>query len=196
MVERILDAALALIEERGVDGATTVAIAERAGLSVGSLYQYFPNVDSIILELARRWLSAFPENIKSRQEEPAPINWIELERQINRFVVDLGQVYLSFRSVLPLLNAMYAKPGLLQIVREHDAKIVQMHAEWLRSINPALEDAVARRLGLVMLEMGHSCMTTAVGLPRNEFELVVQDLQIMHLALLGPHLNLLPDRSR
>jgi AcrR family transcriptional regulator len=50
---RILDAAARVFEERGYAG-TTNQIAEQAGLSVGSLYQYFPNKDSILVELIDR----------------------------------------------------------------------------------------------------------------------------------------------
>lgn len=42
-VEAILDAAARVFETVGPNAATTNAIAERAGVSVGSLYQYFPN---------------------------------------------------------------------------------------------------------------------------------------------------------
>src|SRR5690349_4714308 len=39
-VDRILDAALILTREQGTKAPTTLAIAQRAGLSVGSVYQY------------------------------------------------------------------------------------------------------------------------------------------------------------
>ena len=52
---RILDAAARVFEQRGYAG-TTNQIAEQAGLSVGSLYQYFPNKDSILVELIDRHL--------------------------------------------------------------------------------------------------------------------------------------------
>jgi AcrR family transcriptional regulator len=48
---RILDAARAVFEEHGYAHGTTNRIAEAAGLSVGSLYQYFPNKDAILVEL-------------------------------------------------------------------------------------------------------------------------------------------------
>jgi AcrR family transcriptional regulator len=54
-VEEILDAAAAVIAEVGVEAATTNAIAERAGSSVGSLYHFFPNKDAIVLGLASRY---------------------------------------------------------------------------------------------------------------------------------------------
>ena len=51
-VVRILDAAAATIEERGYDETTTTAVAARAGVSVGSLYQYFPSKAALLVALA------------------------------------------------------------------------------------------------------------------------------------------------
>ncbi|WP_431952940.1 TetR/AcrR family transcriptional regulator [Nocardia lijiangensis] len=47
-VRRIHAAALALIEEGGFDAATTTAIAERAQVSVATLYQFFANREAIL----------------------------------------------------------------------------------------------------------------------------------------------------
>jgi AcrR family transcriptional regulator len=55
---RILDAARAVFEEHGYAHGTTNRIAERAGLSVGSLYQYFPNKDAILVELVDAHIEA------------------------------------------------------------------------------------------------------------------------------------------
>ena len=46
-----MDAAARVFEERGYAGANTNRIAERAGVSIGSLYQYFPNKESILAVL-------------------------------------------------------------------------------------------------------------------------------------------------
>lgn len=54
MVKWILDAAMRLFSEQGYNAATTNKIAELAGVSIGSLYHYFPNKDAILLELGIR----------------------------------------------------------------------------------------------------------------------------------------------
>ncbi len=56
-VEAILEAASQVFEQRGYADATTNRIAERAGVSVGSLYQYFPNKDAILVALTHRHLA-------------------------------------------------------------------------------------------------------------------------------------------
>lgn len=53
-VEAVLEAAARILEERGPDGFNTNAIAERAGVGIGSVYQYFPNKHALIAALVRR----------------------------------------------------------------------------------------------------------------------------------------------
>ena len=53
-VEAILGAASQVLKRKGYAAATTDRIAERAGVSVGSLYQYFPNKDALLVALAEQ----------------------------------------------------------------------------------------------------------------------------------------------
>jgi AcrR family transcriptional regulator len=55
MVEAILEASARVFVKHGYAKATTNRIAEAAGISVGSLYQYFPSKDAIAVELLRRY---------------------------------------------------------------------------------------------------------------------------------------------
>ena len=58
LVDAILQAAVRVLERDGAAGFTTVRVAERAGVSVGSLYQYFPNKQSILFRLQQdEWIA-------------------------------------------------------------------------------------------------------------------------------------------
>lgn len=46
-----MQAAIRVLEREGAAGFTTVRVAQKAGVSVGSLYQYFPNKESILFRL-------------------------------------------------------------------------------------------------------------------------------------------------
>jgi AcrR family transcriptional regulator len=50
-MEVVLEAAARVFARRGYAGATTNHIAERAGISIGSLYEYFPSKDAILVAL-------------------------------------------------------------------------------------------------------------------------------------------------
>ncbi len=51
LVEAVLDAAVQVLTKEGAQRFTTARVAERAGVSVGSLYQYFPNKAAILFRL-------------------------------------------------------------------------------------------------------------------------------------------------
>lgn len=52
--DAIIEAAAQIIAARGLAGFNTNAVAERAGTSIGSLYQYFPNKDALMVALIHR----------------------------------------------------------------------------------------------------------------------------------------------
>lgn len=54
MVNVIIEAAARILEDKGHSGFSTNAVAEQAGVSVGSLYQYFPSKDALIGALINR----------------------------------------------------------------------------------------------------------------------------------------------
>ncbi|MGW8374868.1 TetR/AcrR family transcriptional regulator [Streptomyces sp. ODS28] len=78
--QRILDAAAHVFAEYGYAAGTTNRIAEQAGISIGSLYQYYPNKDAILAELVGRHLADGAEAIGEairRSEEAEPPGTLE-----------------------------------------------------------------------------------------------------------------------
>lgn len=69
----ILDAAWQLLQQ-GLPGFNTNRIAERAGVSIGTLYGYFPNKQSILVALARRLLQADRQAVRDALQAAAAQN--------------------------------------------------------------------------------------------------------------------------
>jgi AcrR family transcriptional regulator len=96
-VARMLDAAAALLDEVGPEALTTSGIASRARVSVGSLYQYFPDKHAVVEALARR---AF-ERFSSRLDAIAAADWrTTVDAVIDAYVAfareEAGFLVLSF----------------------------------------------------------------------------------------------------
>lgn len=66
-VKAIFDATLKILEKDGADGLNTNKVAAIAGISIGTVYQYFPNRQAILLALAKR------ENEMSLREHGATL---------------------------------------------------------------------------------------------------------------------------
>lgn len=62
-VRHILRAAAELLAESGYPTLSTSTIATRAGVSVASIYQFFPNVEGIVGELAAGWRATFDRTV-------------------------------------------------------------------------------------------------------------------------------------
>ncbi|MCA1781920.1 MAG: TetR/AcrR family transcriptional regulator [Dermatophilaceae bacterium] len=88
-VSFVLDAAAQVFAERGY-AATTNEIAARAGVSVGSLYQYFADKDALLVALAERHLAEAQASLQSVLED-APTEPDQLVRRVIEAAVDLNR---------------------------------------------------------------------------------------------------------
>jgi AcrR family transcriptional regulator len=73
-LDAIFEATLQVLIADGTQRLTTTRVAERAGVSVGTMYQYFPNKRSLVYALNERYLNALADRIEamcaSRKGEP------------------------------------------------------------------------------------------------------------------------------
>lgn len=104
MVRRILEAADTVLAERGYEGTTTGRIASTAGISPGSLYQYFPNKDAVVAAIADEYFS-------------------EMElRLIGHLAAHMGtanEKIMVRESLSVTLDAMTSRLELLRIITEN-----------------------------------------------------------------------------
>jgi AcrR family transcriptional regulator len=103
-VSTILDAAVRVMDQEGADAATTTRIAEVAGVSVGTLYQYFGNRDSILDALQDREFERATEFMMRVLSEPAGT-----PEQIARRVME---GLLALYAACPALHRLLVVEGL------------------------------------------------------------------------------------
>lgn len=66
LMQSVREATLALINEQGVDAITTVKVAERAGISPGSLYRYYPNKQAIFTDIYNSLLAELDQKLRDQ----------------------------------------------------------------------------------------------------------------------------------
>ena len=74
-VRRMLDACAQLVDEVGYDGLTTTLLAERAGVAIGSVYQFFPDKRAIVQALTLRNLEAYLQRLSTRLQQEKSTHW-------------------------------------------------------------------------------------------------------------------------
>jgi len=67
---KILDASRKLLEEKGYSKFTTNHAAREAGVSIGTLYQYFPNKEVLLCALTERWYQSLNEEFDRSLSDP------------------------------------------------------------------------------------------------------------------------------
>lgn len=137
-VEAILDAAAEALVRHGFNGATTSVIAQRAGVSVGTLYQYFPNREAVggalILRAMERVLAdmrrAFAECLEQR---------LAAQAGTEHLLLTALDVLVAERAVFGRLGPeaphLFTQPA----VREIQAQLIEMSQDIRRASGDGLD---------------------------------------------------------
>jgi AcrR family transcriptional regulator len=120
-IKVILDATLQLLEAEGVQRLTTNHIAARAGVSIGTVYQYFRDKDDILAALAEQRASAVRDDIADLVISPPGDAVRAIVQALTRSFDDAP------RGRAALLDAMYRRRG-------DDGGLAQHHQAFLAAI--------------------------------------------------------------
>lgn len=93
----MLDACAEILDEAGYDGLSTTRIAQRAGVAIGSVYQFFPDKRAVAQALALRNLELFGERVSQRIEVSAFPHWSDSVGAIIEIFVDMHRTVPGFR---------------------------------------------------------------------------------------------------
>jgi AcrR family transcriptional regulator len=101
-VDAMLDAAVKLLKRGGAFSITTNRIAETAGVSIGSVYQYFPNRNALFVALHERHIGVVAEVIRRRLTECGDSS---LERLVESLVDGMVEVHTVDPELSELLGS-------------------------------------------------------------------------------------------
>jgi AcrR family transcriptional regulator len=122
-VESILEAAKVLIGEKGSASLKIQEIAEGAGVTAGSMYQYFPNKGAILRALAQQYLDQFHGLLKATLTIP-PETLQECQESLSSL---LDQFY-KVNCQDPVLRDVWLSISADKAMREMDARSSQRNA--------------------------------------------------------------------
>lgn len=147
-VEAILGAAAHILKRDGASGLTTNRIAEAAGVSVGSLYQYFPNKEAIIVALIRAQLDrddAHLGQVVAAQGADVHVGVLAIFRELCVYQHALAPLLSELLPLLsPLEQTRFVEARLLEMTRFFEAFLLRFPGE----LRPALLDGGRRKRAL------------------------------------------------
>ncbi|WP_016696820.1 TetR/AcrR family transcriptional regulator [Actinoalloteichus spitiensis] len=133
-VEVILEAAAQLFHRDGYGATSTNHVAERAGVSIGSVYQYFPNKDALLLALAERHLEAALRGMGTVFDEIRGAE-LGLEDAVHVLVGAVAALHLDRPELHQLLFDQAPRvPELVARLRDGERHLAALFADELRRV--------------------------------------------------------------
>ena len=115
--------------ECGGDGVNTARVAERAGVSIGSLYQYFPNKQALIASLVELHASRIVSLVEDTLRAPADITLEEGLRALIRTALDTRRLAVKLHKIL---NEQASQLKLSAEVNDASRRIAESIEQFLR----------------------------------------------------------------
>jgi AcrR family transcriptional regulator len=178
----ILGVTAELLEEVGQDDLTTILVAKRAGVSVGTLYHYFPNKYAIMYALAEQWVGEMDVALQALEVEP--VESYSVKRFVESSVERILAVYTNQQGLLPLVQAMYGVPELKELDLVHDELIITSMARMFQRMDISSKANELARLGRTYLELSHALIIVAVNQNKTDAEKTLSELKFLNLSLL------------
>lgn len=181
-IQKILSTTAQLLDQVGQDDLTTILVAKHAGISVGTLYHYFPNKYAIMYTLAEQWVDEMQNAIEELEAEAIEKQSIKIfvEFSIQRIM----KVYLNQKGLLPLVQAMYGVPELQSLDNKHDEIVIKGMARMFARLGISSDEDELLRLGLAYLEISHALLLVIVDKSEIADNKTLADLKFLIFSLL------------
>ena len=116
-VAHVLDVAARLVDDVGPDAITTGMIAKAAGVSIGWLYDFFPNRESIFDAIVATSLDKVTPIAEAVHDARADDDWRDVLGAVIEALFDFYQVEPGFRV---LWFSRFQSTAMIEVNREHD----------------------------------------------------------------------------
>lgn len=167
-VAQLLEAAATVMAKMGYEATTMTAIAEQAGSSIGTLYQYFPDKDAVLGALRAQYVGEFAAQWERLEGRGAKLSL----RQMADLIVDTVVEYIERRpAYLPVMTTPrnYARDhGMRNKLREHVAalfrekkpdlsredalRIANVAVQTLKGMNPLFAESGEKEKAAIVAE--------------------------------------------
>jgi AcrR family transcriptional regulator len=124
-VEAISEATIQVLLSHGVERLTTTRIAERAGVSVGTLYQYYPNKRSVLFAVLEHHLNDVTARVEAVCERARHKPLAEMIKEMVEAAVDAKMERPDISVALSRLSPDVGGPALLKRVTQRGRKTVE-----------------------------------------------------------------------
>ena len=183
-VERILAAATALIAAQGSDAMRMGELAEKAGISIGSLYQYFPDKGAIIRTLAERYNAQGRACIEAALAEVRDM--AGFRAAFGALIDTYYAIFLAEPAMRDIWSGTQADKGLRDIELADSRANGAVLAATLARLDPGADRERLASKAFLVMQLGEATMRLAISVDRREGDLLVADYKRMVMRELAP----------
>lgn len=194
----ILDTAADLLAQGGAEAINTNVLAERAGISVGSVYQYFSNKEAILAALGERYMQQLASNtVAALQQDVSGLDLAMMVDKVVNPMIDFERKHPAFR----YLNAGQEGEGSLavaaqQVDREILVTIYELLLRICPDLNPIEGWQIARMMKALYKGMSYLIQQEQeIEKDGGNVDRMIADLKQMMADYLKNHLGSLPFRQ-
>jgi len=186
----ILDAASLVFAEVGYSEATTNAIAARAGISPGSLYQFFPNKEAIAAALAHRYKEEFYDLWRSANApEIVALPFAELVD----YIID---VLLTFTQQRPGFHVVFfgadISPQLSTMGQELHQGVLELFVTLIAARSPSLTRERCELLAEVVMKIYKAFVPLTVDPNVEHVQRLIGEMKVLLRGYLAPWMDVGP----
>jgi len=165
-VESISEATIQVLLSHGADRLTTTRVAQRAGVSVGTLYQYYPNKQSLLFAVLENHLTNVMATVEAACERACHKPLAEMIREMVEAFVDAKMDRADISVALYQVAADVGGPALIKRTNQRSRKAVEAMLETASDIKSppdkfAIDIMLSAMAGAMrsLLEAGPSAAT-------------------------------------
>jgi len=124
-VEAISEATIQVLLSHGAERLTTTRVAERAGVSVGTLYQYYPNKRSLLFAVLEHHLNEVAERVEAACDGACHKPLAEMIKEMVEAFVDAKMERAEISVALYRVSADVGGPALIKRIGQRSRKAVE-----------------------------------------------------------------------
>lgn len=174
-IELILDAAEQVLAEAGYDAATTNVIAARAGISPGSLYQYFTGKPAIVEALAQRYLSRLAQ-LRGGVFGPEPVG-LPLAELVDQTIDPLVAFNLAHPAATSLLAGAGLSPELTAATKDLHAALCDRVEGLIGELAPGRSGRDRQLAATMSIQIFSSTLPAILAAPPGDRPPVIRELK-------------------
>ncbi len=187
-----MEATHAVMRERGVRAVTTNAIAERADIKVGSIYDYFANKEAVIAEMYAEKLADVRRFLETESERVKPSSWAA---DMGDLLRGMWTYQLGIGLDRTIVDAAYYYEDLLGIARAHSLLFASTAARLLRRLGSTWPDEDLVDLGVSLYTLVNATWSYW-RLTETNRPIAIERQIVLSVALMAPALDKQKPRSR